>query len=136
MYGVTKLHLYQITYYEKEVFEIQQKFDLMLRREREKHIDAVEDFDIDPFKLPLVREDNPQLDENLHLLPEQDLSDRLCMMREAEVCQYFGALTDKELDIMYEDDIFSLEKRLQTVRYSQERDGIEMIDDIEIAEGR
>lgn len=59
---------------------MQEKLDVTLRKKKKKEdIDAIENFDIHPFELSLMKEGDPQLDANLHLLPDQNLDHGLHM---------------------------------------------------------
>ncbi|XP_070160003.1 uncharacterized protein [Polyergus mexicanus] len=131
MYGITKLQSYQTMYFEKEILEMQEKLDITLQK-KEEDIDAIDNLDIRPFELSLVKEGNPQLDANLHLLLDQNLDHRLHMRMENAICQNFGALTNEELDMILEYDMIpNLEKGLWI---SHEKECTEMINDIEIPE--
>ncbi|KAL6432001.1 hypothetical protein ACFW04_007440 [Cataglyphis niger] len=132
MYGVTELQLYQTMYFEKEVLEMQKKYDVTLQKEKED-IDAIENLDIRPFELSLMKESDLQLDANLHLLPDQNLDRGLYMRMENAICQdFFGTFTVEELDMMFEHDmILNLEKGLRIE--SEERECTE-INDVEIPE--
>ncbi|XP_050454303.1 uncharacterized protein LOC126852989 isoform X2 [Cataglyphis hispanica] len=133
MYGVTELQLYQTEYFEKEVLEMQKKYDVTLQKEKED-IDAIENLDIHPFELSLMKESDLQLDANLHLLPDQNLDRGLHMRMENAICQdFFGTFTVEELDMMFEHDmILNLEKGLRIE--SEERECTEIINDVEIPE--
>ncbi|KAM0728757.1 hypothetical protein ACS0PU_005012 [Formica fusca] len=131
MYGITKLQSYQTMYFEKEVLEMQEKLDVTLQKKKRAN-DTIENLDIRPFELSLVKEGNPQLNANLHLLPDQNLDHGLHMRMENAICQNFGALTNEELDMMLEHDMIpNLEKGLWI---SHEKECTEMINDVEIPE--
>ncbi|XP_029178157.1 uncharacterized protein LOC114945961 [Nylanderia fulva] len=133
MCGITKLHLYQTTYFEKDVFEIQKK--LKPTKGDDPDIDSLKDLKIDTlFDVPLVKDVNPQLHENMYLSQYQNLDDRLDIMMQATAGQDFGALIDEEMDFICEPDIImEMEKRLR-IHDNEERNGTEMVEDIDIAE--
>lgn len=57
---------------------MQEKLDVTLQKKKRAN-DTIENLDIRPFELSLVKEGNPQLNANLHLLPDQNLDHGLHM---------------------------------------------------------
>ncbi|XP_072762076.1 uncharacterized protein [Anoplolepis gracilipes] len=115
-----------------EVFEIQRKLDSFVLKKKndsddEDGHDMTKLFDYGQLELTSDIENDLQLDENLHLLPDHDLESCQLQMRMEALCQdfdAFGSLTDMKLDIMpghdIEHTISSLEKKMRDIHYNQE----------------
>ncbi|XP_071566454.1 uncharacterized protein [Temnothorax nylanderi] len=84
MYGITRIHRLQVVYYQKEVFEMQQKCDSGGGgggglEKKEDEYDAVQDLELPAIYVPISTQNfpNAQLEIDLHLLPHEEFDDRL-----------------------------------------------------------
>ncbi|XP_071630524.1 uncharacterized protein [Temnothorax longispinosus] len=125
MCGIIRIHRLQVVNYQKEVFEMQQKFDSGGGRgggggggrrggrggrgsrgggleKKEDESDAVQDLELHAIDVPISTQNfpNAQLERDLHLLPDEGSDDRLRTIMKDAACCDFGALNDEELDFM------------------------------------
>ncbi|XP_071560418.1 uncharacterized protein [Temnothorax nylanderi] len=120
---------------EEEVFEMQQKFDSGGgggggggrggggRGLRDEY-DAVQDLELPAIDVPIISSQNfpnAELEIDLHLLPDEDLDNRLQMIMKDAACCNFGGLNDKELDFMLKHDFNLSVDRMHELQISEER---------------
>ncbi|XP_018349970.1 PREDICTED: uncharacterized protein LOC108753128 [Trachymyrmex septentrionalis] len=112
MSGITKIHSYQVEYYEKEIFKFEQ--NLEPSASSKKKGDKLDDFrniECPDVELPKDFFSTHLLREDLHILPEDQPYDALqIVMRDAERLN-FGCLNDEELELFLYNDNISLEER-------------------------
>ncbi|XP_077267602.1 uncharacterized protein LOC143900299 [Temnothorax americanus] len=152
MCGVTRIHRLHVVYYQKEVFEMQKKFDSgggSGGRGRgggrgggggglNKEDDAVQDLELRAIDVPISTQDfpNAQLEIDLHLLSDEEFDDRLRTIVKDAACCDFGALNDEELDFMLKHDFNLSLDRMDELRTAKERSAFskKTADDITIEE--
>ncbi|KAL6264324.1 hypothetical protein P5V15_004433 [Pogonomyrmex californicus] len=111
MYGVAKIHLYQIAYHHNEVFEALQKLNATFQKDKSKNIDT---FAFESSLIEVPRLDRSfqytRLEKDLHLLSDEDFDDRFQINHDymQNVTLNFGCLNDEGLEILEHDSNFLL----------------------------
>ncbi|XP_071633821.1 uncharacterized protein [Temnothorax longispinosus] len=149
MYGITRIHRLQVVNYQKEVFEMQQKFDSgggsggrggggRELENKEYEYDAVKDLELCAIDVPISTQNfpNAQLEIDLHLLPDEEIDERLRTIMKDAACCDFGALNDEELDFMLKHDFNLALDRIDEMQTAKERSAFskKTADDITIEE--
>ncbi|XP_071636860.1 uncharacterized protein [Temnothorax longispinosus] len=146
MYGITRIHRLQVVNYQKEVFEMQKKFDSGGGRggdgrgleNKEDEYDAVQDLELRAIDVPISTQNfpNAQLEIDLHLLPDEEFDERLRTIMKDAACCDFGALNDEELDFMLKHDFNLALDQMHELQTAKERSAFskKTADDVTIEE--
>ncbi|KYM93167.1 Meiotic recombination protein REC8 like protein [Atta colombica] len=111
MSGITKIHSYQVEYYEKEIFKFEQNIEPSISKKKRNKIDDFRNIECPDIELPKDFFSTQLLREDLHILPEDQPHDTLqIVMRDAELLN-FGCLNDEELELFLCNDNMSFEER-------------------------
>ncbi|KAG5334662.1 REC8 protein, partial [Acromyrmex heyeri] len=99
MSGITKIHSYQVEYYEKEIFKFEQNLEPSVSKKKRDKFDDFRNIECPDIELPKDFFSAQLLKEDLHILPEDQPHDTLqIVMRDAELLN-FGCLNDEELEL-------------------------------------
>ncbi|XP_024880581.1 uncharacterized protein LOC112460209, partial [Temnothorax curvispinosus] len=138
MCGITRIHRLQVAHYQKEVFEMQQKFDSGGLKNKEYEYDAVKDLELCAIDVPISTQNfpNAQLEIDLHLLPDEEIDERQRTIVKDAACCDFGALNDEELDFMLKHDFNLALDQMHELQTAKERSAFskKTADDVTIEE--